>query len=446
MLFRSLDQATGRPPLVEASIRQTLGSVYSELGDYPKAAQHYEGALRLQREHLGESHPDTLRSLYGLVMARWWNGDIAQAEPLTRQGLETSRRVLGEKHLLTLQFMQARAFVMMIFGEMPWTELEPFFLQALRLHREVLGPDDLGTLKLIHGLSHGYFFNWQGAKAEPLTVDALDRSRRVLGENHPQTAILTITLGWIYYQLNQFEKAEELSLRSLELRRRILGEKNPRTLSCALILATIYVRQQQFDKAEPLTGQALSQIRSLAVLNDLYLPEQLSGLGWAYLEGGDLAKADTLCDLGLQAMRRKSDASPVMLPRVITEMGAVRLAQGKFSEAEALLRESSALAEKRWPDAAYRFYVMSLLGGSLSGQKNYADAEPLLRQGYEGLVQRQASLPPYLNVPRRITEALERLVQLYDAWGKPAQATEWKQKLAEFQQAANADANKGQKP
>jgi tetratricopeptide (TPR) repeat protein len=245
-----------------------------------KAAQQFEGALRLQREHLGESHPDTLRSLYGLVMARWWNGDIAQAEPLTRQGLEISRRALGEKDPLTLQFMQARAFVMMILGEMPWTELEPFFLQALALHREVLGPDDLGTLKLIQGLSHGYFFNWQAAKAEPLTVDALDRSRRVLGENHPQTGILTITLGWICYELNQFEKAEELSLRSLELRRRILGEKNPRTLSCALILATIYVQQQQFDKAEPLMDQALKQIRSLADFNDLYLPQQLSELGW----------------------------------------------------------------------------------------------------------------------------------------------------------------------
>jgi tetratricopeptide (TPR) repeat protein len=87
-----LDQATGRPPLVEASIRQTIGSVYTELGDYAKAVQHYEGALRLQRENLGENHPETLRSLCGLAMARWWSGDIAQAELLTRQGLEESRR------------------------------------------------------------------------------------------------------------------------------------------------------------------------------------------------------------------------------------------------------------------------------------------------------------------------------------------------------------------
>ena len=76
------------------------------------------------------------------------------------------------------------------------------------------------------------------------------------------------------------------------------------------------------------------------------------------------------------------------------------------------------------------------------GQKNYAEAEPLLRQGYEGLVQRQASIPPILKAPRCITESLERLVQLYEAWGKRTQAAEWKQKLAEFQQAAKATEKK----
>ena len=29
----------------------------------------------------------------------------------------------------------------------------------------------------------------------------------------------------------------------------------------------------------------------------------------------------------------------------------------------------------------------------------------------------------------RLSEALERLVQLYDAWGKPDQAAEWREKL-----------------
>ena len=133
-------------------------------------------------------------------------------------------------------------------------------------------------------------------------------------------------------------------------------------------------------------------------------------------------------------------------PRVITPLGAVRLGQKRYAEAEALLRESLGLAERYWPDGEYRFHVMSLLGASLSGQMKYADAEPFLLQGYEGLVQRQASLAPHLNAPRRITESLERLVQLYDAWGKPAPAAEWKQKLAAFQQTTKATERNGARP
>ena len=82
----------------------------------------------------------------------------------------------------------------------------------------------------------------------------------------------------------------------------------------------------------------------------------------------------------------------------------------------------------------------------LEGQKNYAHAEPLLLESCEGLQQRQASLLPFLNAPRRITESLERLVQLYDAWGKPAQAAEWKQKLAAFQQANKVSDIKSKTP
>jgi eukaryotic-like serine/threonine-protein kinase len=98
--------------------------------------------------------------------------------------------------------------------------------------------------------------------------------------------------------------------------------------------------------------------------------------------------------------------------------------------------------EKHWPDGFYRFYVMSLLGASLAGQKKYADAEPLLLQGCQGLQQRQASMSPYLNATRRVTESLARLVQLYDACGKTVEAAEWKQKLAEFEQAAKAPEKK----
>jgi tetratricopeptide (TPR) repeat protein len=433
-----LERATGRAPLVEAAIRQTLGSIYTELGDYAKAIELYEGALRLDREHLGESNPETLRSLYGLAMAYWWSGGAAQAEPLTRQGLEESRAVLGEKDPLTLQFMQARASTLMFLGERPWPEIETLFYKALEIHSEVLGPDDPRTLRLIFTMGIAFYLNWQDAKTLTFSEDALERSRQVMGEEHPQTAGLMTGLAVAYVNLDQAEKAEAMSKRCLELRRRVLGEGHPLTLASTLILARFYVMHQRFDKAEPLTDQALSFIRGLPIEKSPFLIWHLSALGWQYLEQGRVDRAETLCELALQAVRRNPDAIPVATPRIVAHLAAVRLSQRKDAEAEALLREGLPLAEKYWPDAGFRFYVESLLGASLAGEAKYSEGEPLLLEGCRGLERAEASMPPYLNPARRATESLQWLAQLYDAWGKPAQAAEWRKKLAESQKAAQA--------
>ena len=44
------------------------------------------------------------------------------------------------------------------------------------------------------------------------------------------------------------------------------------------------------------------------------------------------------------------------------------------------------------PDSWNRYHCQSLLGASLAGQKKFAEAEPLLIAGYEGMVQREATI------------------------------------------------------
>jgi eukaryotic-like serine/threonine-protein kinase len=70
---------------------------------------------------------------------------------------------------------------------------------------------------------------------------------------------------------------------------------------------------------------------------------------------------------------------------------------------------------------------VSQLGAALAGQKRLAEAEPLLIKGYDGLNERQPKIP----VPARkfVIEAGERLISLYEAWGKKEKAAEWKAKL-----------------
>ena len=65
-----------------------------------------------------------------------------------------------------------------------------------------------------------------------------------------------------------------------------------------------------------------------------------------------------------------------------------------------------------------------------AAQAARTQTEPLLVQGYDGMKQREATIPAAARV--RLTEALERLVQLYDAWGQKDKADAWLKKLEEY--------------
>jgi hypothetical protein len=93
----------------------------------------------------------------------------------------------------------------------------------------------------------------------------------------------------------------------------------------------------------------------------------------------------------------------------------------------AVLREGLAISVKTQTDDWRRFHTMSLLGGALLGQGRYAAAEPLVVAGYEGMMAREARIA----VPdrSRLREAAERVIQLYEAWGRPEKTDAWKAKL-----------------
>jgi hypothetical protein len=67
-------------PLVEASIRQTIGKTYKDLGLYPDAQRQLESALDLRRRFPGERHPDTLETMGNLAMLYEGEGKYANRE------------------------------------------------------------------------------------------------------------------------------------------------------------------------------------------------------------------------------------------------------------------------------------------------------------------------------------------------------------------------------
>jgi eukaryotic-like serine/threonine-protein kinase len=80
-----------------------------------------------------------------------------------------------------------------------------------------------------------------------------------------------------------------------------------------------------------------------------------------------------------------------------------------------------------------------MLGGALLGQRKFTDAEPLLLAGAEGMKRQRKTIPP--EGKTRLPEAIERLVQLYDATDKKDEAAKWRTEL----EAIKSDRKNGEK-
>ena len=187
-----------RQPTVEASIRQTIGKAYFDLGVYPEAQRQWERAVELRRRVLGPEHPDTLTSLSELANAYRVQSAFAQAEPLLTKVLETRRRVLGDEDPATLSSLNELANLYLDQGK--YAKAVPLLLKALEVQRRVLGPNHPDTLTTLHDLATTYESEGKFEQAEPLSIQALEARRSVLGEEHPQTARSMNELGWLYRQ------------------------------------------------------------------------------------------------------------------------------------------------------------------------------------------------------------------------------------------------------
>ena len=105
-------------------------------------------------------------------------------------------------------------------------------------------------------------------------------------------------------------------------------------------------------------------------------------------------------------------------------LARVQLQQRKCADAETAIREALSSYDNTSPDNWRRYYSRTILGATLAGQGRYADAEPLLLSGYEGMAQREATMP--FENRSALDQGGEWIVQLYRDWGQPQKAAVWR--------------------
>jgi tetratricopeptide (TPR) repeat protein len=172
-----------------------------------------------------------------------------------------------------------------------------------------------------------------------------------------------------YNKQGTYAQAEALFRQTLEISRRVLGPEHTNTLLCLSDFASMYQRQGKYALAETHAAQVL-------------------------------------------AGRRRAGGSedPVEIQSAAADLALAYVSQGKFAESEPLARETLEFNERKQPDDWQRFRAESLLGATLAGQKKYAEAAPLLLEGYQGMLARKERMgaPNWYHLDRCPSPKLDR--------------------------------------
>ena len=181
------DRFAGQP-LVEASIRQTIGGAYIELGLYPQARPHLERALELCRRERGDQDPDTLSALRSLGSLYLADGKWAEAKSLLIPAMVGLRQVRGLEHPDTLTAMDALAQVYLNQG-VNLSEAESLTSQVREVFLRTRGAADLKTLDATNSLALVLAAQNKLEEAERLANNVVEELKVQITVDHPLTLI-----------------------------------------------------------------------------------------------------------------------------------------------------------------------------------------------------------------------------------------------------------------
>lgn len=444
-------------PVAEARLQSTLGNTLRELGSYPKAIAVLERAKATLEKDLGADQADTIItlahlagayaavgrrneaiSLFEKVRDQQQKGNADDPDTLKNlsslanvyrevgrtadaiQSLEKVRdgivKKLGAEHQETLICLNNLAVAYSDARRLP--ESIALYEQVRNAQVKQLGLEHLSTLTTLGNLADTYRAAGRPAEAIPVLKQAQDGLEKKLGADHPETMTNLNILAATYWSLNRLDQSIPLFEDILARRVKKLGRQHPETLVTIANLGVNYKDAGRLVEAMPLMEEAYAAAEKHPTLR--WIGTQLQE---GYLKSGKLTEAARLTDELVMDARKRLPRDSQQLAGQLALLGLAYIDLKRYHDAEPLIRESLAIREKKESDDWRTFNTKSVLGGVLLIQKKYAEAEPLLLKGYEGMKQREKLIPPQGS--KRIPEALDRLIQLYTETSKPDEVKKW---------------------
>lgn len=203
-----IEEAFVDRPLVEASIRYTLGRTYEYLGESKAALKQFEKAFELRKKALGQMHSSTLETARGLSTSYRGAKQFEKAVELRKETFELIIKDKGPKHPDTLEAMSDLATSYLMASR--HKEASDLFEKLLGHTSKIEGSKHNQTLIVMGDLAHSYRMAGRYREAIPMLKKLLEIKRQKMGSSNLSTLRTMQELSTCYRETGQFEKHRKL--------------------------------------------------------------------------------------------------------------------------------------------------------------------------------------------------------------------------------------------
>jgi serine/threonine protein kinase/Tfp pilus assembly protein PilF len=451
-------------PEIQAAVQATIGAAYVSLGLYDEAEPPLRAALQTRERLFGPRHPQVAESVDLLAVLALQRGRLEEADSLYRAELSILRDLPDGEETSLATVLGSLALLREQRGS--FAEAESLYAEAVALGARAGGENDPQYLSLLANRALVLRKLNRHAEAESLLQLSLAGLRRQLGDDHPEVGATLSNLAGVLRAEGKLEEAEASAREALALHRKLYGNQHP-TVSLNLnTLAGILKDQGRYAEVEPLYAEALAILsenfgedhRNIAsVLNNLArlehalgklaeaealhrqalaLSERMLGKEHHNVATSQYNLALVLCDEGEldEAEARFATALALRTKLLGPEhpdvalclhgLGAVAERRGQHAGAERQMRRGLAIQTKALAPGDWRIALAEhALGGVLAGERRFAEAESLMTRNQEALMTSTQVWPLWKS------QALRRMVHLYEAWGRPERAAPYEAAL-----------------
>jgi len=396
-----------------------LGEVLKLRAEYDPAEAMYREALALRRELLGNTHVDTARSIYELADLLGRKGDYPAAEPLFREALALHQELLGPRSQETARSMEGLA--LNLYDQGDYTAAAALLRDAVAIQRERHDGPHPDLAQALNNLGFGIIELGEYARAEELFREAL-AMKRVLypGDAHPEIAMSLNNVAFVLHDQRKYDAAEELYREAMTMQRKLLGDQHPDVAMAYNNLAFVKYEQGDLESAIEMSRQSLDMYRQTVGDEHPSVARGMNNLAMWQMEGNDFVSAEPLLREALALRLRLLGPEHADVAGSMTLLAGLLVDTGRFKEALQLASEAkaiclNALAPDHWRTAS----AASAEGAALAGLQQYQQAEAMLLDSYR-VLNNDSVTPPYY-----VSSAKRWLANLYRALDQPREAAKY---------------------